>query len=424
MAGKRVTAVSEILSPLLPAFLVLTVCAAIYYIAVCIAALSFLRDRTRSRSSKKHLDVELPPISILKPVAGADPGFYENIRRHAQQEYPNFELLFGAADSNDPALEAIGRLAREFPHLRIEAFVCECSRPGNHKVQRLERLEREARFEFLLVNDSDIRVERSYLRDVVQPFLDPETGARVGLVSCPYRARPGAALASLTEALTVSAEFQGQILLSRLLKQVDFALGATMLFRRRDLERSGGFRALVPYLADDYRLGNRIQKLGLDLVISTHAVEIVLGADRWREAWRRQLRWSRTIRACRPGGHFGLLFTQASLWSMLCLAAAAASGSSAILMAVPSAALLLRLFAAWLVGWRCLGSPVVASRLYWMFVADGLAVAAWCGSFFTRRVYWRNRLLQIGRDGRIAGEFPVASNEPRPVRAGHHTSRS
>jgi ceramide glucosyltransferase len=219
------------------------------------------------------------------------------------------------------------------------------------------------------------------------------------------------------------AEFQGQLILTRLLRQVDFALGATMLFRRGDLERIGGFSTLVPYLADDYQLGNRIQRLGLDLVISTHAVEIALGDDGWREVWQRQLRWSRTIRACRPGGHFGLFFTQTTLWSLLCLATVAGTAPAPTILAVPCAALLLRLLAAWLVGWRCLGSRAVARRLYWMFFADGLAFAAWCGSFFTRRVHWRNRVLEIGRDGRIAGELSSAANETGSPSA-RGTSRS
>jgi ceramide glucosyltransferase len=223
--------------------------------------------------------------------------------------------------------------------------------------------------------------------------------------------------------LSISAEFQGQVLLTRLVKQVDFALGGTMLFRRSDLERIGGFHVLVPYLADDYQLGNRILKLGLELVISTHPVEIALGDDGWREVWRRQRRWSKTIRACRPGGHFGLLFTQATLWSGLCLAAAAGSGASGIAVAVPVATLLLRLFAAWLVATRCLGSQTAAGDLYGMFVADGLSFAAWCGSFFTRRVFWRNRWLEIGPEGRIIGESSSAAAETQAVSAGHNTPR-
>lgn len=396
-----VSGTSDILRWILPALLFLTVCSAAYYGAVCLAALRFLSDLSRARSTRKDPHGEFPPISILKPVDGADPDFYENIRSHALQDYPNFELLFGAADAGDPALAAVQRLASEFPHLRIEALVCDCSGPGNRKVQRLERLAKEARFEFLLGNDADIRVDQNYLREVVRPFLDRARGPRVGLVSCPYRARPGGTFASVIESLFISAEFQSQVLLTRFLGQVRFALGATMLFRRRDLDRVGGFGALTPYLADDYQLGNRIAALGLDVVISTRPVEIVLADDGWREVWRRQLRWARTIRACRPGGHFGLLFTQGSLWSLLCMAAAVVSGSSPLAVTIPAAVLLMRLLTAWLIGGRCLGSITAARRPYLVFLADGLSLAAWVASFFTRRVYWRGRYLRIGRDGRV-----------------------
>jgi ceramide glucosyltransferase len=398
-----VSAISEIVSFVLPALLVLTACSAAYYIAVCLAALRFLSDQSRILTASDPGGA-LPPISILKPIDGADPGFYDNIRSHALQDYPNFELLFGAADAADPAIEAVERLAREFPHLRIKAFVCDCSGPGNRKVRRLERLAREARFEFLLVNDSDISVGEDYLREVVRPFLDPRRGPQVGLVTCPYRARPGGTFASLLESLAVSAEFQGQVLLIRFLGKVRFALGATMLFRRRDLDRAGGFPALTPYLADDYQLGNRIAALGLDVVISPYPVEIVLGDDGWREVWRRQLRWSRTIRACRPGGHFGLLFTQGSLWCVLCLAAALASGASPLSITIPAAVLLLRVLTAWLIGGRCLGSSDAARRPYLVLLADGVSFAAWFMSFFTRRVSWRSRSLRIGRAGRIVEE--------------------
>jgi ceramide glucosyltransferase len=210
--------------------------------------------------------------------------------------------------------------------------------------------------------------------------------------------------------MSISAEFQSQVLLTRFLGQVRFALGATMLFRRRDLDRVGGFGALTPYLADDYQLGNRISALGLEVVISTHAVEIALGDDAWREVWRRQLRWSRTIRVCRPGGHFGLVFTQGSLWSVLCVAAVAVSGSSPLTATIAGAVLVMRLLTAWLVGGRCMGSNTAARRPYLVFLADGLSFAAWLASFFTRRVYWRNRVLRIGREGRI-----VSESRSRPV---------
>jgi ceramide glucosyltransferase len=405
-----VSGIGDFLHATLPALIFLVLCSGAYYFAVCLAGLRFLADRSRIPPPEPDSIASFPPISILKPVDGADPDFYENIRYHALQDYPNFELLFGVADPADPALEAVERLSREFPHLRIAAFVCDCSGAGNRKVQRLERLAKEARFEFFLVNDSDIRVDEDYLREIAEPFLDPERGARVGLVTCPYRARPGSTFASLLESIAISAEFQSQILLTRFLERVRFALGATMLFRRRDLDRVGGFEALTPYLADDYQLGNRIAGLGLDVVIHPHPVEIVLGDDGWGEVWRRQLRWSRTVRACCPGGHFGLLFTQGTLWSGLCLVAALISRAPATAATIPAAVLLLRVLTAWLIGGRCMGSSTAARRAYLILAADGLSFAAWLGSLFARRVYWRNRSLKIGPGGRIVGEALRSTN--------------
>ena len=137
-----------------------------------------------------------------------------------------------------------------------------------------------------------------------------------GLVTCLYRARPGNSFASLLDALWISAEFQGQVLLARALQGVRFALGATMVLRRADLESIGGFAALRPYLADDYQLGQRVAALGRKVVVSPHPVETVLAGGSWRGVWRRHLRWSRTIRASRPAGHAGLVATHGTLWSL------------------------------------------------------------------------------------------------------------
>lgn len=395
------TAWSEVSAWACAAFLLLTAFSGFYYLGVCGACRRFLHERRRADQLAKPVESEFPPVSILKPVAGADPAFYENIRSHALLDYPQFELLFGAADPHDPALEAVARLAREFPGRRIESFVCDCRAPGNPKVLRLERLEQEARFDLLLVNDSDIQVDRDYLRRVVQPFLDPQRGARVGLVSCPYRARPRGTTASLLESLCISAGFQSQVLLARVTERVRWALGATMAVRRRELEQVGGFHTLAPYLADDYRLGHEVSALGKEVVISTHAVEIQLGSDGWSEVWRRQLRWSRTVRACRPGGHAGLFLTQGWLWAPLCLAALWIAGWPAAWGLLPIAVLVLRLAAAWLTGWSCLRSEAVRRHLWWVFGADVLSFAVWLASFFVRQVHWRNKVLKIGKDGRI-----------------------
>jgi ceramide glucosyltransferase len=315
------------------------------------------------------------------------------------------------ADPHDPAIGLIQDLSRQFPDRRIEVFVCECSPDGNSKVQRLERLAREARYDTLLVNDSDVCVGPHYLRTVVGPLADPATG----LVTCLYRARPGGTLPSLLEALWISAEFQAQVLLARAFQGARFALGATMALRRRDLERIGGFAALRPYLADDYQLGSRIAGLRLKVVVSPYVVEIQHPPDGWRDVWRRQLRWSRTVRASRPRGHTGLLMTHGTVWSLLALGLASAAGHRMLALA-SLACLGLRLGAAWFVGWKRLGSRQVRRYLLLMPLADLLSFGAWLGSFFTNVVYWRGRRRVITGSGTLE-----RVGTPLPERSGSHS---
>jgi ceramide glucosyltransferase len=284
--------------------------AAGYYVLALVAAL-----RWRRKSPLRP--AVLPPVSILKPVHGRDPRFYEAIRSHARQDYPEFEILFAVSDAADPALEDIGRLAAEFPQRSIRATVSPRCAP-NGKVGLLVDLARQARYPVLLVNDSDILVERDYLRRVVGPLADPH----VGLVTCLYRAS-GDSAAARWEALGIATEFAPSVLVANLLGVTSFALGSTMALYADRLREIGGFEALESYLADDYQLGNRIARAGYRIRFAPTAVETGLGAGGWGETWRHQLRWSRTIRVSQPAGYFGYAVTHATFWSLLAAAAGA-----------------------------------------------------------------------------------------------------
>ena len=259
----------------------LLVCATVCYLGVCYSAWRFRRGRNH-HSSEDGNPIALPALSVLKPLSGSAPALYENIRAHALQDYPEFELLFGVSGVSGPAAEAVRRLALEFPRLRIELVECGSSPEGNPKVFALEKLAAQASHDLLLVNDGDIRVGSGYFRRIVSDL----SRDGVGLVSCLYRARPGGTFASLIEALWISAEYQGQVLLGRSLQGMRFALGATMLLRGRDLARIGGFQQIRPFLADDYVLGNLIAGSGLDVALSGYAVETLLPADSWKAVWR------------------------------------------------------------------------------------------------------------------------------------------
>ena len=327
------------------------------------------------------------PISILKPVYGRDPGFYQAIRSHAVQQYLEFEILFGVHSPDDPASADVRRLIAEFPALPIRLIVCSSTTP-NPKAGILADLTREARYPLLIVNDSDITVPAGYLQDVTAPLSDPS----IGLVTCLYRAEAHD-WPSRFEALAVATEFAPSTMVAPWFGVSEFGLGSTLAFRKADLERIGGFPAIADYLADDYQLGRKLHSLGLRNLISHVVVSTRISAGSWRSAWKHQLRWSRTIRLSRGGGYAGLPVTFATLWALV----------AGVLGHWPAALGLLgiRLAMALACGGLVLKSTDVWKYCYLIPVRDLAGVAVWAAGLFGNTVEWRGRRLRLDRDGKI-----------------------
>ncbi len=354
--------------------------AAAYYLLAITSCARWKRTRISSPGTP-------PPVSILKPVHGRDPRFWEAIVSHAAQDYPEFEILFGFNTAGDPAREDVDRLRREFPHLRIEAVTVESPAP-NAKVGTMAELARRARYPVLLVNDSDIVVGPGYLRTVTAPLADPG----IGMVTCLYRAA-SSSFASAMEALGIATEFAPSVLVARLLGVAEFALGSTMVFRAADLARIGGFDAIANFIADDYQLGLHIARLGLRVEFAPEIVETNLGAQNWAATWSHQLRWSRTIRVSRPAGYYGYIVTHATLWSLVAMAAGhwgIALGTMAV-----------RLIAGVWTGAGILRDRHVLRRWWWIPLRDLFGFAVWLCGAFGSTVRWRDRQLVLRRDGRI-----------------------
>ncbi len=368
---------------------ILVVCGIAYNLLAIAGALRFRR--------RNAIPDFAPPVSILKPVRGLDAHFYEAIRSHAVQNYPRFELIFGTADPHDPALAEIARLRAEFPDVLIDVINTANDAP-NGKVGSLEILARHARYETLLVNDGDILVAPDYLKRVAALLEDN----RVGLVTCLYRAR-ASSVASKAEALGIATEFAPSVLVARLLSESGFALGATMAFRTPDLQAIGGFAAIREYLADDYQLGARIAALGKSVVLADVVVETSLGAGSWRDVWKHQVRWSRTIRVSRPAGYFGYLVTQLTFWSIM----AAAFGYERVALA----GILVRLIAA-LAALIALGEPRLMRAALAPF-RDLFGFAVWAAGMVGREVEWRGLRYRLLSDGKIS-----ALTEPSLTKSG------
>jgi len=361
--------------------------AGLYQLVAIVAAFRHKLSRVASFSQKAA------PVSILKPVYGADPGFYDAIRTHASQQYPEFEILFGIGHPDDPARTAIERLIHAFPSIPIQLVVCTTQTP-NRKVGVLIDLATRARHPLLLVNDSDISVPANYLRDVTAPLAN----SGVGLVTCLYRAEAHN-WPSRFEALAIATEFAPSTLVARLFGVSDFGLGSTLAFRKADLDRIGGFRAIADYLADDYQLGRKLHSLGRRNVISPVVVSTRLSAESWTAAWRHQVRWARTIRVSRGAGYAGLPITFTTFWAVV--AAGFGLWWLGILL------ILARLAMAIGCGWFVLRSADVWKYFYAIPLRDLWGASVWAAGLFGDTVEWRGRRLRLDREGRI-----VASLDP------------
>lgn len=372
------------------------VSSSLYYLLCLWSAFRFLPDRSRTCVLPVPA---LPPISILKPLKGIDPQLYESFRSHCVQDYPEYEIIFGVNVPNDPAVESVKALQREFPDRRIQIVVSAKTLGANVKVSNLTQMLAVARCDYLIVNDSDIRVEPDYLRRVTAPLAD----AQVGMVTCLYRGVAGGTLGSRLESLGISTDFCAGVLAALQLEGgIRFGLGSTLAFRRADLQKIGGFDSIVDHLADDYELGKRIADLGLAVKLSDVVVETYLPTYRLRDFLTHQLRWARGVRDARAGGYFGLVFTFGILWASL---AVVASQGALLAWGALACILFLRLAVALVVGSYVLGDRQVLKYAWLIPLRDLVAVIVWIMSLGGHTVIWRGDRFRL-KDGKLTRVAP------------------
>ncbi len=320
---------------------------------------------------------------------------YASFRSHCQQDYPEYEIIFAVHEAADPAVELVERLKAEFPERNIRCEVFAESLGNNAKVSNLARMVPLARYEYLIVNDSDIRVPPDYLRRIMAALNRPQ----VGLATCLYRAVAGKTIWSKMEALGVSTDFSAGVMMAEALEgEVRFGLGSTLAFRKRDLETVGGFEALADYLADDYELGARIAAAGQRVQIADVVVETFLPAYSARDFVRHQLRWARGIRDSRPWGYLGLAVTYAVPWALLALVFSRGIWWAWMLLA---ATLLVRLSMALVVGGSVLQDQQVRKWLWLVPIRDCVALGLWAAAYAGRTVYWRGSEFVL-RKGKLS----------------------
>ena len=333
------------------------------------------------------------PVTILKPVCGLDPGLYGNLRSFCEQDYPEFQVLFGVRDRDDPAIPVVERVIRDFPGRDLGLVVDERVIGTNLKVSNLANMYPRAKHDILVVADSDIRVDRTYLKAVTAPFADPKVGA----VTCLYKGSPIGGLPSVLGSMFISDWFFPSVLTALTFNPVRFCFGPTMAVRREALEEIGGFSAFASHIADDYMLGRLVSECGYSVKLSRYIVENLVLEPDMKTLFRHELRWARTVRSVQPLGYtFSFLTNAIPLALILVLVSGLAPAAWAVLAFAVGLRVTLHNVVRTSIGIRGAAMP-------WLVpVRDILSFTVWAGSFFGRDVHWREQRFLLEADGQLA----------------------
>jgi ceramide glucosyltransferase len=331
------------------------------------------------------------PVTVLKPLCGAEPGLDHSLRSFCEQDYAGgMQIVFGVQQPADPALAVLERLKRDFPRLDLTVVVDSTRHGASAKVSNLINMMRSARHDWLVLADSDVRVSPGYLAAVATPLADPT----VGIVTCPYRGVPRPGLWSRLGALFINDWFIPSVRVAALFGSRAFAFGATIALRRDALDGIGGFRAIADQLADDYRLGELTRRRGLRTVLSDVVVDTWVDERTFRQLVQHGLRWLRTIRVVRPGGY---AFSAVTFSLPLAVLGCALAGWAPVALCLLGATVVLRLMLH-----LAAQSPARSWSQSWaILLADGLGFALWCAAFVTREVQWRQGRYRVARDGSV-----------------------
>ena len=335
-----------------------------------------------------------PAVTVLKPLCGAEHALYDCLRSFCEQDHPRFQIVFGVSEPDDPALAVVRRLRREYPDRDLAVAIDGTQHGSSPKVSNLINMMALARYDHLVISDSDVRVTRDYLAKVVAPLRDSD----VGIVTCCYRGWARAGFWSLLGSMFITEWFTPSVRVAAMAGSRSFAFGATIAIRRQVLASIGGFKAIANQLADDYRLGELTRRMGLRTVLSDVVVETCVDESSLGELLRHELRWLCTIRSVRPVGHalcfvtFGI--PVAALGSLL---AAGALGTLAMLAITVVARAMLHS--------TLRRRDSARAHFLLLPLRDTLIFALWGWSFATRRVRWRDEHFQVTRNGAFRREI-------------------
>lgn len=333
-----------------------------------------------------------PAMSVLKPLCGHDDGLEENLRSFMTQDYPEYEVLFGVHRRDDPAVAVAEKIISELSgQIRARLVITGESPIPNAKAFSLNRMVREAKYDVLVMSDSDVRVTPNLLSHLAQELQDDH----IGLISCPYRAVPGKSLWSRLEAIGMNTELLGGVMVARMIEGMRFALGCTVAVRRNVLEDMGGFSYLQEFLAEDFVIGQRTAELGHGVLFSSYVIEHRIGSQNMMPNLGHRMRWARSTRRSRPLGYWGQIFTYPLPLALLLCAAYPAAWPVLFLT------MILRVAAALATARDIVHDPVTQKQWWLLPVQDVMGFFIWISGFVGDKIVWRDRKCTVMRDGRL-----------------------
>src|SRR6202789_2449327 len=373
----------------------------IYYSLALFSAWRFFRCSRKAGplSSPSYT----PPVSHLKPIRGLDPDAYENFASFCRQDYPEFEIVFCVGDASEPALPTIQRLIRDFPECQIRVLIGSGRVATNDKVAKLARLTAEAKYETVVISDSDVRVQPDYVRSVVAGLADPKVGA----VTCFYVPVPSEekTFVQRVQSVGMLSDFYAGILVARQLDGVKFALGPTIATTRKHLAGFGGYAAIENRPADDLLVGRLIAEQGYEVELLNYSIRTVSDFQSLRDLFLKRLRWTVVMRIMRPWGHLGLIFTLGLPWA---LAAIFVQPTPEVAFAYLSAYFAFRIAMMEVIGRWGLKQPGIYKKLWLLPVWDLLAASIWLTSFPRNSIRWRDGYYYI-RNGELVPVDPATT---------------
>jgi len=378
----------------------------IYLLLVLAGAIRFHLRAISASKLVSGLQSSLPPVTILKPVHGMELRLEENLESFFQQDYPDYEIIIGARDADNPALLLAEKVCKRYPLVRSHIVVTGPPVWPNAKVFSLAKMIPVASYGYFVISDSDVQVARDFLRNVIPPLLDPA----LGLVTCLYQGVPAGDFWSVLEALGMSVEMPSGVVVADMVEGIRFALGPAIAVRRDVLNKIGGIAATADYYSDDYVLGNKVWQAGYRVIFSHHVIQHVLTPRPVGRTIGDQLRWMKSTRYSRPLGHIGTGLTYAMPFGILGLIAAAALGHPAFGVLLLCSAVLNRVIQTIAVGRGLIGDRR-ALYFAWLYpIRDLVGWFLWVCSFTGGNFFWRGEMYRFTKGGKIVPRDRSAEN--------------